>query len=306
MENQQNYTQWVFVGMVCNAKCWFCNTQIPIVWEKNYFKFYGLDRIKKDIELKIWEWATCIIYEWWDFSMHTEIFKILEFWQKLWIKQTFQTNWIKLADFQFVKKIKKYWIKEINFSIHAFEEKISDNIMWVKWIFQKTLKWVLNCNKLWINISNNFVLIKDNVNQLEWIIFLLLKLNIKLLNIIMYIPINWEWKNSFHKQYMVNPKLAWEKMSEMLENYYQLQNISNNNLKLNFKFYNIWRCIINKKFHNLHFYYDLDRRKSKYDFETGFYKKKSCKKCVYNYNCPWFTEKYISFFWEDYIKPIIF
>lgn len=307
MKYQQNYTQWVFVWMVCNAKCSFCNAQVPLIWEKDYFKFYSFDRIKNDIQSKVDKWANCIIYEWWDFSLHPEIFKILEFWQSLWIKQTFQTNWIKLSDIEFVRKLKKYWINEMNFSIHAYEEKVSDSIMWVKWWFKKTIKWALNCNELWINISNNFVLIKENLNQLEWIIFLLLKLNIKLFNITMYIPVD-HMPEEFHEKFIVNPIDFWKEVSKMFKIYKKLIELSDKKLELNLKFHNVWRCIFDKEYHDYNFQFDLDRRKynnEDYMFDTWFYKKENCKKCIYNYDCTGFTQKYIKIFWDDYINPII-
>ncbi len=170
---QKNYTQWVFVWMVCNAKCLFCNTQKWTTELKDYFEFYSYERITKDILLKVKSWATCIIYEWWDFTIHPDIFRILKFGKKIWVRQTIQTNWIKLADLDFVKKLKGYWVSEMNFSIHAFDENISEKIMWThKWTLRKTIKGVLNCNKVWMNISNNLVLTKYNINQLDGVVLL--------------------------------------------------------------------------------------------------------------------------------------
>ena len=305
-KHQQDYTQWVFIWMVCNAKCCFCNTQKATKRGESYYKFYNLEIIKKDIKWKVSKWATCIVYEWGDFSLHPEIFNILEFWQSLWIKQTFQTNWIKLADYEFVKKLKKYWVNEMNFSIHAFEEKISDNIVGIKWWFKKTIKWVMNCNKLWMTISNNLVLINENINQLKWIIFLMFRLNIKLFNITMYIPVN-GMSEDFHHRFMVNPKDFWNKAFEMLKLYKKIIKLSEWKLKLNLKFHNAWRCIFDKKYHNIDYEFNLDRREEDYKYiqDTWFYKKEECKKCIYYYNCTWFTEKYIKIFWDDYIKPIL-
>lgn len=306
MKYQQNYTQWVFVWMVCNAKCSFCNAQIPLIWEKDYFSFYSFDRIKNDVQAKVDKWANCIIYEWGDFSLHPEIFQILEFGKSLWIKQTLQTNGIKLSDMEFVKKLKESGVIEMNFSIHAHQEIVSDSIMWVKW-FRKTIKWVLNCNKLWMNVSNNLVLVKENLDQLEWMIFLLLKLNVKLFNITMYIPIDGTSIENFHEKFMVNPVDLWIEISKMLKLYKKLMALSGKKLELNLKFHNIWRCIFDKEHHDYDFQFDLDRRKQggdKYKFDTGFYKKKDCKKCIYNNDCTGFTEKYIKIYWDSYIKPI--
>ena len=104
----KNFTKWIFIWMVCNANCGFCNAKFPIVWYWNsYFSFKKykdiislLDKYKKN-------GVECIVYEGWDFSIHPRIFDILDYGKKLWIKQTFQTNWIKLEDIEFVKKLKK-------------------------------------------------------------------------------------------------------------------------------------------------------------------------------------------------------
>lgn len=302
---QENYTQWVFVWMVCNAKCAFCNAQVWISREFWYFNFYSLERIKRTIELKVIKWAKCIIYEWWDFSIHPNIFEILEFWKSLWINQTFQTNWLKLADIEYVKKLKNCWIDEMNFSIHSADEKNYDNIMWTKWWLKKAIKWVQNCVEIWMKVSNNLVLTKLNINQLEWVLLMMLKLKIKLLNITMYIPVDMK-EDKFHKKFMVDPKIAWKKISEMLKLYNQISFITNWEIKIFFKFHNIWRCIIDKEYQNFNFQFDLDRRKNidEYQYETWFYKKTNCINCKYNLDCTWFTQKYISFFWENYIEPI--
>jgi MoaA/NifB/PqqE/SkfB family radical SAM enzyme len=311
---QQNYTLGVFTWMVCNAKCGFCNAQLwknkyENYWikkEADYSTFYTFNKIKKDILLKVKKWANCIIYEWWDFTIHPDIFKILEFWKSLWIIQTIQTNWIKLSDLNFVKKLKNYWINEINFSMHSYEKSNFDKIMWLEWAFENTIKWLINCNNVWINITNNFVLTKDNLNDLEGILLLLFKFNVKLFNITMYLPVT-NFPDDFHNKFMVSPIDAWKKISLMLKLYNEINRLTNNKLNLQLKFHNIWRCIFDKEFHNINFEFDLDRRlkANKYVEGTWFYKKESCKKCIYNNNCPWFTKKYIKVFWDDYINPIL-
>lgn len=312
---QKDFTQWIFIWMVCNAKCGFCNAQISNienenVWlrkESDYQVFYNFERIKKDIIFKKDNWAWCIIYEGWDFSIHPEIFKILEFWKSLWLKQTFQTNWIRLSDINFVRKLKEIWIEDMNFSLHAYEEKVSDKIMQVDWAFKKTINWLINCKKEGINIIVNFVLIKENLNQLEWFMLLIFKLGVNLLNLTMYVPVDL-FSDEFHNKYLVNPKNAWIEITKMLKIYEELIQLSENKIKLNLKFHNIWRCIFDTKFHNYDFQFDLDRRKANnedYNFDTWFYKKKECEKCFYFNDCTWFTSKYIIEFWDDYMVPII-
>lgn len=313
-EYQKNYTQWVFIWMVCNAKCWFCNAQVSSVdWENfwlrkepDYQTFYKLDRIKEDILLKKDNWARCIIYEWWDFSIHPEIFKILDFWKSLWLKQTFQTNWIKLSDLSFVKKLKENWVEDMNFSLHAYEESVSDKIMWVDGAFKKTIKWIINCNEVWMSNCINFVLVKQNLNQLEWMMLLLLKFWINLFNLTLYVPVDL-FSEEFHDKYIVNPVDAWIEINKMMKLYNELIELSGNKLKVTLKFHNIWRCIFDKKYHNYDFQFDLDRRKPKneeYKFDTWFYKNEECKKCIYCNDCTWFTSKYIHKYGDNYIKAI--
>lgn len=312
---QKDYTQWVFVWMVCNAKCGFCNAQVSKIddentWlrkEEDYQTFYSFERIKNTVIERKNNWAWCIIYEGGDFSLHPEIFKILEFWNSLWLKQTFQTNWIKLKDLNFVKKLKEHKIEDMNFSLHAYEEELSDKIMWVPGAYKKTIQWMLNCKKEWINTIVNFVLIKDNINQLEGVLLLMIKLWVILLNITMYVPVDL-FPEEFHDKFLANPNDVWVEISKILKLYNELQKISENKLKITMKFHNIWRCIFDKEYHNYDFQFDLDRRKpkwEKYNFDTWFYMKKDCENCIYFNDCPWFTSKYVIKYWEDFIKPIL-
>ena len=81
----------IYIWSICNAKCWFCID----FWNSfgNTPKVESLENIQKQIDLLSKEWAIdCIIYEWGDFTVHSEIFEILTYWQSKWIKQTFQTN----------------------------------------------------------------------------------------------------------------------------------------------------------------------------------------------------------------------
>ena len=55
--------QGVFVWMVCNIKCSFCNTQYWTNTDKNYYTFYSFNKIKSTVLQKKIKWATHIIYE---------------------------------------------------------------------------------------------------------------------------------------------------------------------------------------------------------------------------------------------------
>ncbi|NDK07644.1 radical SAM protein [Candidatus Gracilibacteria bacterium] len=312
---QKDYTQGVFVGMVCNAKCGFCNAQVSKIDDENtglrkeedYQTFYSFERIKNTVLERKNNGAGCIIYEGGDFSMHPEIFNILEFGNSLGLKQTFQTNGIRLNDLKFVKKLKEHKIEDMNFSLHAYEEELSDKIMGVPGAYKKTIQGMLNCKKEGINTIVNFVLVKDNVNQLEGFLLLMIKLGVNLLNITMYVPVDL-FPEEFHDKYLANPNDVGVEISKILKLYNELQKISENKLKITMKFHNIGRCIFDKEYHNYDFQFDLDRRKpkgEKYNFDTGFYMKKDCENCIYFNDCTGFTSKYVIKYGEDFIKPIL-
>lgn len=301
---QKNYTQWIFIWMVCNAKCGFCNTQFPKDGVKNYFSFRSFEEIINQIDIYVQSWVECIIYEGGEFSIHPDIFRILRYGNTLGVKQTFQTNGIKLAQVDFVKKLKEYGITEVNFSLHASHADISNKIMWIPWAFDKTLKGIHNCNVFGITTSINFVILQENIDQICWILFSAFKMNIDLLNLILYIPPEL-WNDNFHKQFLPDPKKVGKELWKMLQILEDIERISKWKLHLNIKLHNIPRCIIPGEFDfHRELLYDVFRRQESYEKATGFYMKKECKKCKFYLDCPGITEYYIHTYGEEILHPI--
>lgn len=305
------------------SKLWYKYWFYQIVFSKKLFdeikwifwfdmsKFLELDKIKIKLDEYKDEWVKCVVYEWGDFSIYPQIFEVLEYWQRLWLEQTFQTNWIKLADIDYVNKLKKYWVKDINFSLHSYDKDVSNRMMGIDSGFEDTIKWIKNCVNVWMTVSQNVVITLENLDDLEYILLLSIKLNIDLISFILFIPPEdqiREKDEDYMKKYTTNPIIVGEKISKWLNILTQIEKIAWNKL-INIKFHNIPLCLLNNEILNSREYiFDIFRKKEDnwdYTLWTGFYKKEECSKCKLNTSCTGITEYYVEKFGNNYIIPIV-
>lgn len=285
--------------------------EIREIYGFNVSKFIPLETLKKKLDEYKKENVQCVVYEGGDFSIYPYIFETLEYGFSLWFEQTFQTNGIKLANLEFVEKLKKYWVKDINFSLHSYKEDVSNEIMGIKKGFKETIQAIKNCSSVWMTISQNVVITPDNVNDLDWLILLSLKLKINLISFILFIPpddkIN-ENDTEYMEKYTANPIEVWKKISKALKYLSEMEKVAGIKL-INIKFHNIPLCLLsNDEKGGREYIFDSFRRHASvedYVPGTWFYKKKECKKCSLNSSCAWITQYYVDIFGEEYIIPIV-
>lgn len=292
---------WIYIWSLCNAECTFCIDK-QTIWSK---KIKSIDYIKAKIDKFYTEWIVeCIIYEWWDFSIYPYIWEILEYWIKKWFVQTFQTNWILLSNIEFVRKLKFFNINIINFSLHSLKKEKYNRIMWTKWkTLDKVIKWIFNCNKVWIDVNLNFVIIKDNIDEMINMYLLFTKLKINQISFIMYIPPR-TFSSKDNRSLTPNPLHVWNNLNKIfdLSNYY-----SKKWLKVlpKIKIHNIPFCLINNNSNNIEISYFRRARRKIYTNNQKFYFSDKCKECIKYNQCSWITKYYVDVFWDDYLKPIL-
>lgn len=289
----------VYIGSLCNADCEFCLDK-----ETNYApKLVSVGDIKKRIDRLASEGVVdCIIYEWWDFSLHPHIFEILAYWKTKWLQQTIQTNWIKFADVGFVKKIKELDIGVINFSLHAANAELYDDIMKTKKWFLKVLKGLKNCKDVGIHTNINFVIMKQNLEEIHRMLILCMKLWVTQLSFYLYIP-----RNSFslekNMKFMVHPVEAWEKIKTLLHTLQAVEEKANRKV-LDIKFLNIPLCIVDERRKiNIDAFRRLRNKKTFSSWK--YYYKKECDTCIKREMCPWITKYYADVFWDEFLAPYI-
>lgn len=287
----------VYIGSLCNADCEFCLDK-----ETNYApKLVAVSDIKKRIDHLSSEGVVdCIIYEWWDFSLHPHIFEILAYGNTKWMQQTIQTNWIKFADIDFVKKIKELDIGVINFSLHAASAELYDDIMKTKKWFPKVLKWLKNCKDLGIHTNINFVIMKQNIEEIHKMLLLCLKLWVTQLSFYLYIP-----RKSFsleqNMKFMVHPVEAGDKIKQLLQKLQLLEKKLGKKI-LDIKFLNIPLCLVDEKRKiNIDAFRRLRNKKTFSPWK--YYYKKECEACLERAKCPWITKYYVDVFDDDFLVP---
>lgn len=274
----------------------------------DFTKFIPFDKLKTKLDEAKSGGVECIVYEWWDFSVYPKMLEALEYWQRLWIKQTFQTNGMILSDINIVKKIKNFWVEDINFSLHAYDSVLSDSIMWVKWWFEKTIKAIKNCVEQKMTVSQNMVITKDNVNQIENIIVLALKLKIDLISFILFIPPEDKLRendNNYIESLLPDPVIVWQELSKMLKLLKAIEIKSWRKNLINIKFHNIPLCLLDKQLlWDREYIFDVFRKQWSWSYSkwAWFYKNNDCENCKLNESCTGITEYYINSVWVDFLN----
>jgi MoaA/NifB/PqqE/SkfB family radical SAM enzyme len=82
------------------------------------------------------------------------------------------------ASEEFCKKVFDAWLEEVTFSFHWHNSTLHDYLVWTKWAFRKSLKWLIFIKKYYPNIIINIdvVVNKININYLPDIIKYFMKL----------------------------------------------------------------------------------------------------------------------------------
>ena len=167
----------------CNWNCSFCyNT-----WKKGQYKVKDLDiNVIKNI-LRECKNNNCMIvrYSGGEPTLHNNFREIIEFGNKLGLKQALFTNATKL-DAESIKFLSENNVSQILLSIHG-EEKIHDGLTNVKGSFKNTLEAI----KLLVNSKLDLVVeitvTKSNINNIPNIFKELVTYRVKHINLMKYV-----------------------------------------------------------------------------------------------------------------------
>jgi MoaA/NifB/PqqE/SkfB family radical SAM enzyme len=151
---------YIQVNRYCNNQCHFCSN--PSNWENiSYERGIELidDFIKRD-----YQW---IIFTWWEPTLSWDLSKWVEYTVKKWIDSRIISNWMQCANIEYVKQLKKAWLRIIQFSLYSYSEKVHDFLTDTPWSFRKLLQAIQNAYKVWITVQLNCVINKYNQNHLD-------------------------------------------------------------------------------------------------------------------------------------------
>lgn len=324
MKNIKKISWPIWPWKNCNLNCWYCIVKHNDENVQKHYRSKTYDEIKnildyyKSISL---EWG--VSYDWWEITIFPYFLDILEYWKKIWIKQTITTNWVKFSDINLANKIKERWVNSVNLSIHTYIAKKQDYISWNIIHFKKSVQWWDNLLKKGIYVDINFVIMKDNVNDILWFYIFSLKRIPRMINLSLFF-------NTIHNnevddkilKFSENPEKIGQNIAKML--YFKKQvDFKAGKEVIPIYFYNIPFCIINntnfKREDAVKFFSNMPLLEnnpiascvspSSFDrFEENdifyeFYKKDSCKKCSLNNRCPGIPLWYKIIFWDNYLIP---
>lgn len=255
---------FIDLGDTCNARCYFCTNDHTTPTK-------SMSAIKKEIDDFISIGISQINYGVWEFTIHPDIFEILEYGKDRGIQQFIHTNWFKLANIEFVEKLKGLGIKNINISLHGASSSVADKISWIPWGYKKTIQGIKNCVQSQISVTVSFVITTDNLGETLWMYLLARKIWVSNLK---YSFLNGGQK---YQNDDIIPSLS--------QVYSELQRIINlhsrlKNSFLEIKLLNMPYCLAGSMGHNY-----IEKSMWSESFFTD-----NCKVCKDKETCTWFPE----------------
>lgn len=144
------------LGETCNSRCKFCYNDKLREWDYSYTPIKDL-LSQLDNLIKYTDSINLI---WWEPLYYPSLFDVLDYCTKVWFKKiTIVTNWTRLSDIDFCKRLISYdIIKRITLSIHSINSDIEENITQRKWFLEKKLKWLDNLLLFSWDINKNFTI----------------------------------------------------------------------------------------------------------------------------------------------------
>jgi len=161
------------IWFACNNHCSFC-----VQWDKRYkFPQKKLSHIKEILEKERKSWSRCVVFTWWEPTVHPDLVEAVAHAKKLWFQFIqIQSNGTNFDDIEYVKKLIEAWVTEFNPSIHGFYSETHDKQVWTKWAWERVVRWLIILRKLNQVIITNTVITQDNYKELPKLAQLLVKL----------------------------------------------------------------------------------------------------------------------------------
>jgi len=285
----------VMVHKLCQEKCFFCSQDHAS--RVTDIKPDDLDIYKR---ILFWyrQWYGMLGFTWWEPLIHSNILKYIRFAKKVWFKFIrIQTNGVMLWKPLFAKQCVNAGATLFKFSIHHYENKIHDYLVWLPGALEKVKYWIKELKKSWARIWINIVLTKQNYKDLPD--FLLYYLNMWVSSFVIIFPL---YENSMKDEALK----VWFKFSDSIK--YVVKSL--------IIFDNLWikrPLVLNLPMCLLKWYesaiistfngtavLNLDGSKTNIDDNKAWWKKRVpiCNDCENNKICFWVDEKYIDVWWE--------
>jgi MoaA/NifB/PqqE/SkfB family radical SAM enzyme len=240
-------------------------------------------------------------------TIREDIIDIVRFARKVGFKFIrIQTNGLKLADFEFAKKLKEAGLTFCKFSLTSTDSKVHEKLTNNSHTFQKVIKAINNMKKLKVRIGNNILITKYNYSKLDKIILKMLDMGVS--NFVIIYPL---YTGNMFKNYkklgvpLYKCTPYFKKAFEIMEK---------NNLLNEILFLNVPPCFIDNRYHsNVIGFSEFNTTVTSPDLEhidldenanSNKIKGSVCKKCIYNKKCLGIDREYIKIYGWKGFNPV--
>lgn len=299
---KKNECYEILLNYKCNLNCFFCSQG-----DYDKTKEMSFKEIAKKIYQARKKGFVKLGLSGGEPTIRNDIIEIVKFARKIgfgFIR--IQTNGLKLANFDFAKKIKEAGLTYCKFSLTSTESKIHEFLTNAPQSYSRITKAINNMKKLKVRIGNNILITKYNYSKLDKIILKMLDIGVS--NFVVIYPL---YTGNMLKNYkdlgtpLYKCKSYFKKAVEIMEKY----NMSNEIL-----FLNVPPCFLEKnqaniiglsEFNTLVSSPDRDIVDLDENANSNKIKGKICRKCNLYKKCLGVDREYVKIFGWKGFKPII-
>jgi MoaA/NifB/PqqE/SkfB family radical SAM enzyme len=160
---------YIQVNRYCNNQCHFCSN--PSNWKNiSYERWIEL---LDDFKSKNYHW---VIFTGGEPTLSPDLDKWISYSKSIGLWNRIISNWMKCADYKYMKKLSDAWIELIHFSVYSCYEKVHDFLTDTPWSWKKLMMSITNALKCWIRVQINTVINHYNENHLDKTVKFLTKL----------------------------------------------------------------------------------------------------------------------------------
>lgn len=175
----------IMINSGCNINCIFCyhNWFTNVSWYD--FSIQKIEEIL--IEWKV-IWIKEVYISWWEPTISDELFLVIKIAKELWYKKIkIMTNWIKLSDYTYCKRLSDSGATNLAISMHWYNKEEYEFHTNIKWTYEKLIKWLIN-SRDFFDIDINVVVTSVNIKNLNKLVKLILTLWFKRIHLQHIVP----------------------------------------------------------------------------------------------------------------------
>lgn len=196
----------------CNYKCNFCHAE----FKKDIINIQIKPLLLKILLLKK-KWVQVILLTWWESTLESHFFKIVNFIKKQWLEFWIVTNGSTVYSKIFLNKLEQIGIKYIYLSLHWYKE-VHNFIVWDNNSYNKIISIISDLqNRKSIKLFLNYVITKENIYSVNDTLSHLNDLKFNNLKIkFSMLELEWIWND---EKLMVSPLLSSNIIKKVIKKY---------------------------------------------------------------------------------------